>query len=391
MKMTNIIPALFFTLVISCISSAGFAAEENGTFQSCTDCHSCETPTVENPCLKDCPRPLDSSEQNPVRQMTNQSDLGPDTVIMNELEDIYAPVVFNHKAHARMMPFEGQCSICHHYQEDMEEIKSCRECHTVELQISEPSRIGLKGAYHRQCLNCHEEWDHERSCEVCHEKKNSGQFHLPLTASSELHHFVTRPFQAQITISTEYDEGDQVPFHHERHARKYSPNCVTCHEQQKCENCHSNGSSGKLIASVQTVTDAAFQGDGTTLHNMCMKCHEDAECEYCHGQKPDYAFSHDQTSWQLKPYHQELHCLKCHVDGVHESRPETDCEKCHVDGWDGSTFDHAITGVLLDEVHINAGCIDCHTDGVGKKASCKECHDDKRKYSPEKGFGGSEE
>ena len=52
---------------------------------------------------------------------------------------------------------------------------------TVDLR--QPS---LKGAYHRQCINCHLDWSHENACGFCHEqapdKKAAGAKPAPASA-----------------------------------------------------------------------------------------------------------------------------------------------------------------------------------------------------------------
>jgi hypothetical protein len=60
---------------------------------------------------------------------------------------------------------------------------------------------------------------------------------------------------------------------------------------------------------------------------------------------------------------------------------------CHDNRWD--FFDHAVTGVTLDETHSEADCTDCHEGGVGTAASCEACHDDDRTYGPDTAFRAS--
>ena len=37
--------------------------------------------------------------------------------------------------------------------------QSCARCHGLPNEADAPARLGLKGAYHRQCINCHERHD----------------------------------------------------------------------------------------------------------------------------------------------------------------------------------------------------------------------------------------
>jgi octaheme c-type cytochrome (tetrathionate reductase family) len=110
-----------------------------------------------------------------------------DSEVLKAKADDYEPVGFAHRIHDELT--EGDCGVCHHrYSRDEkdrvgEDIKalhaameiklggpcsschddmaqnppqSCFRCHGLPNESDSPSRIGLKGAYHRQCIGCHE-------------------------------------------------------------------------------------------------------------------------------------------------------------------------------------------------------------------------------------------
>ncbi len=110
-----------------------------------------------------------------------------DSRVLNDRSDDYEPVGFSHRIHDELV--EGDCGVCHHrYSRDEkdrigEDIKTlhaamdiktggpcsachddmaqnppqrCIHCHGLSNEPDDPSRIGLKGAYHRQCIGCHE-------------------------------------------------------------------------------------------------------------------------------------------------------------------------------------------------------------------------------------------
>lgn len=362
------------------ILSSGAAEHPKPKTLDCTLCHSCPEPTKENPCLVAIPQPATDE--------VSSATPTPDIVILNELEDLYVPVRFNHLAHAKMAEFSDQCQVCHHYQEKGQAIQSCKSCHPKDVVHEDLSQPGLKGAYHRQCLGCHTAWDSETECATCHEKKAEGKLHG--TATTFNIHTVHKPIVMEelITFSTEYEENDKVPFHHKRHAEMYSQDCTVCHQQQSCAQCHTH--SGEIKS-----TEMHPMGDlkEIDLHDACYKCHENDECEHCHGQDSNYLFSHEKTGWPLKAYHAELNCHECHVNTLHPQKLEShQCATCHVNGWEAEGFDHSKTGVTLDETHVEASCEDCHIDPQNQlKVSCENCHDDKRKYDPKKGFQAEEE
>jgi len=106
--------------------------------------------------------------------------------LLNTDANFYEPVRFTHLTHD--VASGGNCQICHHRVSmgaddrigaDLEElhlemdvhlggscvschdmetltIQRCDSCHWLPNEADDPSRPGLKGAYHRQCIGCHE-------------------------------------------------------------------------------------------------------------------------------------------------------------------------------------------------------------------------------------------
>lgn len=122
--------------------------------------------------------------------------------LLNESTDYYEPVRFSHRTHD--VYTDGDCRVCHHRQgmtdedrigEDIAQMhlgidvriggacsschdmtekrpQSCRRCHAAANEADYPGRIGLKGAYHRQCIGCHQRLPLEANaptdCISCH-------------------------------------------------------------------------------------------------------------------------------------------------------------------------------------------------------------------------------
>ena len=126
-----------------------------------------------------------------------------DSALLKSKADDYEPVAFSHRIHDELTG--GDCGMCHHkYSADESdrvgtdikmlhnamEIKlggpcsachddmaanppqSCSRCHGLPNEPDDPTRIGLKGAYHRQCIGCHERQLKPASapteCAACH-------------------------------------------------------------------------------------------------------------------------------------------------------------------------------------------------------------------------------
>lgn len=339
----------------------------------CSECHSCEFPSQNQPCLKRlCPRH---------EAMTGlEADQGPTTVVLDELENLYVPVIFDHKAHADMVGFSGGCETCHHFTPPDAPHPACSDCHPAVIEHEDIAQPGLKGAYHRNCMTCHQEWDKDTACEICHEKKGAPELAAVPGEDGMIHHeSYYKPVELDelIMFPTSYEEGDQVPFHHKNHSQLYERDCSECHQEQSCTRCHVQGE----------VLHPMGEPAQTDLHDTCYGCHNTERCADCHGRDPDDLFQHADTGWPLRTYHDDLKCRACHGEVGQFKKLTPVCENCHTNGWVSDGFDHAVTGVPLDEIHRELECGDCHAEGVGKKSACEGCHDDGRVYQRGVGFG----
>ncbi len=94
-----------------------------------------------------------------------------DSPIIKKREDHYEPVRFAHKRHAALIQ---DCTKCHHYRplnEAALETTRCSACHQDAFNPEHPERIGLKAAYHQQCMECHQaEAKGPTDCKGCHLK-----------------------------------------------------------------------------------------------------------------------------------------------------------------------------------------------------------------------------
>ena len=91
---------------------------------TCKTCHACEVPTKDDPCLIACPR-FSMIKEYP------SPEVGPDVIVINEMEDRYSPVIFSHRLHAQMSEMTGGCLGCHHYN-TLGPILSCDKCHSKD-------------------------------------------------------------------------------------------------------------------------------------------------------------------------------------------------------------------------------------------------------------------
>ncbi len=321
--------------------------------RSCTECHTCSRPAAAEPCLRACPRHGEGGWS---------PEEGPDFIVLNEIEDLYEPVEFSHRIHARMSELDTGCVACHHYTPTGQSHPPCKECHSADLVHEHLDQPALKGAYHRQCMGCHQEWTGETECEVCHAMK--AKVREQGDAYTAPHY---RPCKepAKTVYETGYDDGAFVTFLHVNHSTHYGPACSDCHRADACVRCHYQGE--------KPAAQAAEDG-----HEKCSGCHEADDCDKCHAPA---ARDTSDAGWALKAFHQGVACQRCHPAGKAPARIDNRCEGCHRESmgrWQPESFDHSIVGLALDEIHGTLDCSDCHPERQFAAApDCTSCHDDK--------------
>ncbi len=72
---------------------------------------------------------------------------------------------FKHESHWEY----DSCESCHQVKSTKE--LACSACHKVPFDEKNLKVIGLKGALHAQCMDCHKENEVDNSCSACHAKK----------------------------------------------------------------------------------------------------------------------------------------------------------------------------------------------------------------------------
>jgi len=123
----------------------------------------------------------------------------PDTVVINSLAHLYSGVDFNHGLHTEV----ATCEQCHHHTTGGEVIDpncrrchansgatasvSCMECHSSDRfskddlskldnpQLYHIDKPGLKGAYHLNCVPCHQQMGGPINCQDCHALTEAGE------------------------------------------------------------------------------------------------------------------------------------------------------------------------------------------------------------------------
>lgn len=355
-------PAILLLCIIGLLVVMMASAEDktipSGPFLglSCEDCHTCASPTKSNPCLRACPRPRIAYKK-----------MASDTIVLDQLENLYVPVFFAHKAHGHMGEAEEDCGTCHHHTPAGYGYPPCRECHSIRPSAESLVEPNLKGAYHQRCMACHMVWSHDKECNVCHVRKGEEAVAGEL---AERHYPAVQRPDRQLWETEEYEEGTKVTFFHKNHVELFGIACTECHRGESCRNCHDKGE-----------PHFKFVRDADAFHEMCNQCHAKRSCDWCHRTEEIAAFTHDQTGWPLNRYHRPLRCQQCHKTTGKFSGLSRKCDVCHK-SWGPETFNHGkVTGVALDDIHAEMDCGDCHENrDFSRKPTCEACHDDGRSY-----------
>ncbi len=283
----------------------------------------------------------------PTSQPTSQPSLGPKVVILRTLEDQYEPVPFSHAKHAEMAQMWDGCITCHHHtpdattrpadddhpttQDASAQWPRCNGCHAVDAATADIHRPALKGAYHRQCLNCHREWTGENACGNCHAAKNgvklppptvddiTGRMHPPIKAKEE------------IAFKSRYEPvaGANVLFRHDEHAKSFGLRCAQCHRRDTCGDCHaSDATKGTKVRPMKAGRTWA------DTHAPCADCHKNDTCDHCHykdGQPAPVAFKHASTGQSMDKDHATLACNACHTQWKSKQQLTCGDASCHRD------------------------------------------------------------
>jgi hypothetical protein len=372
--MRSLRPVLAVTMVVAglLVAAGALAAPQTEVHNphdavvapNCRDCHDCDRPTKAQPCLNACPR-----HKNNFTGQHKKSE-GPEVVVIDQLADLYEPVVFAHGLHAGMSEITGGCENCHHYSEPGGAIPPCRQCHDPSAQQVDLRKPSLKGAYHRQCINCHLDWSHENACGSCHQQKGQTKVAAKpkgkpdATDLLSVKHPKMEP-TPYYTYKTTYAKGPVVTFHHGDHVEKFGLHCTDCHQGQSCGRCHD---------SLKKAGAARKPLDHVT---SCIICHGERDCSFCHSNRSAPAFQHaTSASFSLAPFHAKVACKTCHGEPKAFKTPATRCTSCHIH-WKLGSFDHQVTGLTLDENHREFECTECHADADFARAPrCDGCHDE---------------
>ncbi|TAL69878.1 MAG: hypothetical protein EPN82_04470 [Bacteroidetes bacterium] len=337
-------------------------------YTNCKTCHTYEYPTKSDPALVNCPR-------SKMISVFHRPEEGPIIVKMNDIYGKYGPVIFSHRIHSEMSEMSGGCNGCHHYNTTGPVLK-CKKCHAEERKREDLSKPDLNAAYHRQCINCHRQWNRNVNCDGCHKlKENDSEQKIAIlvnAVSNAQHPEIPHP--EKVVYETKYNKGKFVTFFHDEHNKIFGIQCIECHRDENCIRCHDINrlKKGNNISFQQKKIHKTIDEH----HKPCVACHQKQSCDKCHKSNIMDRFNHTITAgWALKHYHQTISCNKCHGGKI--GKVNRNCSSCHKK-WELGNFNHSVTGIILNENHKEIDCESCHENkNYSVKPVCNSCHDDK--------------
>ena len=336
---------------------------------------------------------------------------------LNAQADDYEPVRFSHRIHDDLTA--GDCGVCHHRHAaaaddrvgvDIKEVhapmeitlggacatchddmtknppQGCARCHGRPNEPDAPVRLGLKGAYHRQCIGCHERQRAATAPTAC------ASCHHPWTPDhAKLVAFAGKPSPQEVTRT-----------------------CLACHTkvgQDILKTAHWNwkghaptlkGYAHRTDVSLSLLVNPSCLAVGSKPQ-QCAACHigygwTDAKFDFANPASIDCLVCHDTTgTYRKDPDKGGLPDPALDLTGIAKrvGRPSRQtCGSCHIGGGAPYAKRGDLEPVLADppaEVDTHMGllkmrCQDCHATAehriagmetgaaVEGRVRCEQCH-----------------
>ncbi len=320
-----------------------------------------------------------------------------DSDFLNANSDDYEPVAFAHRIHDNLTG--GDCGVCHHRYawdeddrvgesikaiHDMIEVplggpcsachddladrppQSCKRCHAGPNEVDDPARLGLKGAYHRQCIGCHEQ----------HMEPAPAP-----TECSSCHHPWTPDHSTLVTLAANPSPQDVTRACLDCHTRVGTDLLGTAHWNWKGQSPNLTGYEHRTDISLSLMVNNYCIAIGSNPHT-CATCHigygwtdsgfdfsdpEQIDCLVCHDTTGDYrkdplAAGLPDPALDLAPIAQKV------------GRPSRlTCGSCHFQSGGAPNAKH---GDLEPTLSNPPGDLDFHMGALQMR--CQDCHTTER-------------
>jgi hypothetical protein len=317
-------------------------------------------------------------------------------------------IVIRNKRQGTYLGLNQNCSSCHEDYHQGTLSSDCQKCHNNEafrpasFFNHNNTAFTLSGAHLRlNCTKCHHEEIRNgrkftkfkgidfKSCTSCHQDVHQGKFGSNCQkchSTESFKNITTAKFNHSLT---------NFPLT----GKHLSLECIACHKSglqvklkyNRCSDCHEDFHRGEFTVA-NTITDCSqchnFDGFRPAIytvedHNksrfILAGSHLALPCSACHN---------NEGIWKFK--FAEVNCVVCHKN-IHEGEISDkyinkSCESCHKENsWHNITFDHKLTGFILEGKHAGLLCSSCHANKTDNKIKyvfktighdCESCHKD---------------
>lgn len=151
---------------------------------------------------------------------------------------------------------------------------ACARCHSNLAKVDLATRDHLPTE--ASCLECHDGKKQSNACQLCHPQSGSGKLSIRADRPAGM-----APLMPSGSRRGPMAHDLRFVFDHANIARAQRDQCMSCHVEQFCSDCHGNG-----MRPLQ-LHPAGFLGthgmDASTNTRACMSCHQQAtDCRACH-------------------------------------------------------------------------------------------------------------
>jgi hypothetical protein len=254
----------------------------------------------------------------------------------------------------------------------------CIKCHKVEMAGSTKFQK-FQGVVFANCTSCHKDPHQNKfgqNCRKCHSEESFKSVNVSGTFDHDKTDFKLVDKHLNVSCQACHKTKLTDPLRHDRctdcHADYHKKQFVKNGILPDCSQCHSVKGFNLSSYTMEQHKAGTFPLNGA---------HEATPCVDCHRKQKEWSFREIGNN-----------CIDCHKD-IHGSNipakyyPESGCKNCHTENrWSDITFNHSVTGFILDGAHTRQSCRICHfrkdPDGnvlqkfSGLPTKCTECHTD---------------
>ena len=361
-----------------------------------------------------------ASASYPQRPLAYKNFYTLDSPLLKAAADDYEPVPFAHRIHDELTG--GDCGVCHHRYsmgdddrvgEDIKTLhemfdvrlggpctechedmasnppQACSRCHGLPNEVDAPSRLGLKGAYHRQCIGCHE---------------RHPQPELAPTECNSCHHPWTPDHSTLVTLAGKPSPQETTRACLECHAKVGTDLLATAHWNWKGLSPTLVGYQNRTDVSLQLMVNNYCIAIGANT-NACATCHigygwVDSSFDFSDPSNLDCLVCHDTTgTYRKDPLKGDMPAPEVDLVAVARKvgRPSrATCGTCHFRSGGAPNAKHGDLDLALaapsGELDQHMGTLDmrcqaCHTTtrhriagmsmtspAVEGRVHCEQCH-----------------